>query len=385
MIGSRRAAALLLAGTTACGAPREPSAASDAPAVWHVDSIPRVSIGRLDGPVPYQLFTVTGVVRLGDGRLVIADGGSGELRFFGPDGAHLGSAGGAGAGPGEFRALAGLWRDARDTLYAWDRELGRLSVFAGTGAFQRVLTLHGPATMGSPRPAGRFPDGSWLVAGETGLFDEATAGRVLSLPIALNRFDADGAFQGRIGSVQGSSWFGFGVGEGLQFWTVPYTTRGSWAVAGDRVAAGDGDTPAIRILDAAGGLIGRFRAGPDARALSDDLRDRYREELLAASTGPEERRQIVEFLRTVPFPERVPVYDGLRADAAGRWWVRRFGMPGAGGREWLVFGPDGAPVARVELPAALRVFDIGRDEVLGVEGGDVDVERVVIYGLRRGA
>ncbi len=64
-----------------------------------VDPLPAVEIGRIDGPLEYQLFRVVSAHRLRDGRLVIANAGSHELRFYGADGRHLVSAGAEGEAP----------------------------------------------------------------------------------------------------------------------------------------------------------------------------------------------------------------------------------------------------------------------------------------------
>lgn len=95
--------------------------------LWSVGAEPEVSIGVVDGPAEYQLSDVSSAVRLPDGRILVADGGSGELRYYGADGEHLRSVGGVGEGPGEFTSLAGLALVA-DTLFVYDRDLARLSL-----------------------------------------------------------------------------------------------------------------------------------------------------------------------------------------------------------------------------------------------------------------
>src|SRR5688500_11012726 len=59
----------------------------DGSEVWTVDTAATVSIGAVAGEAPYLLNRVAGATRLPDGRVVVADGGSSQLRFFDSTGA----------------------------------------------------------------------------------------------------------------------------------------------------------------------------------------------------------------------------------------------------------------------------------------------------------
>lgn len=94
---------------------------------WSVGAEPEVSIGVVDGPAEYQLSAVSSAVRLPDGRILVAEGGSGELRYYGADGEHLRSVGREGEGPGEFSSVAGLAL-VGDIFFVYDRDLARFSL-----------------------------------------------------------------------------------------------------------------------------------------------------------------------------------------------------------------------------------------------------------------
>jgi hypothetical protein len=64
---------------------------------WRLTEEPIVDIGGGD-TAEEQLHRVRGAARLSDGRIVVADGGSQELRFYAPSGEHERSAGGRGGG-----------------------------------------------------------------------------------------------------------------------------------------------------------------------------------------------------------------------------------------------------------------------------------------------
>ena len=102
---------------------------------WRLSQEPIAEIGRLDEPA-HQLSRVVGATRLADGRIVVGDGGSGELRFFDAFGQYLATAGGKGEGPGEFRFMLYVTRVAGDTLVAGNGfPPGRQAWFTADGTF----------------------------------------------------------------------------------------------------------------------------------------------------------------------------------------------------------------------------------------------------------
>ncbi|MEX0892159.1 MAG: hypothetical protein WEB88_08305 [Gemmatimonadota bacterium] len=90
---------------------------------WRVDPEAVLRIGAADGEAPYLLTNIRGATRLSDGRIVVVDGATFELRAFTTDGRHAWSAGGEGGGPGEvswyplyFRELPGDTLQIEDGL-----------------------------------------------------------------------------------------------------------------------------------------------------------------------------------------------------------------------------------------------------------------------------
>ena len=77
---------------------------------WRVGTEPAVSIGELEGPDPYLLQWVRDALILPDGRIVVANTSTDELRVFDALGRHLETWGGSGEGPGEFTSLSQVHR-----------------------------------------------------------------------------------------------------------------------------------------------------------------------------------------------------------------------------------------------------------------------------------
>ena len=56
---------------------------------WRLSDEPLVDIGVLEGESVYQLHQVRGALRLSDGRIVVANAGTEELRYFDASGVYL--------------------------------------------------------------------------------------------------------------------------------------------------------------------------------------------------------------------------------------------------------------------------------------------------------
>lgn len=110
------------------------------PPRYRVSAEPRLQIGSAhDGESGLHL--VTGAIRLADGRFVVANAGTRELKFFDSTGVHLGSTGQHGDGPGDFEhiSLVGALGDGR--IAAMDMVLGRVSVFSADGVHERTYRV----------------------------------------------------------------------------------------------------------------------------------------------------------------------------------------------------------------------------------------------------
>ena len=73
---------------------------------WQVGSEPLISIGTVEGGEDFQLHWVDDALKLRDGRVVVANGGSHQLLVFDEAGRYLAAWGQRGEGPGDF---GGSW------------------------------------------------------------------------------------------------------------------------------------------------------------------------------------------------------------------------------------------------------------------------------------
>lgn len=83
---------------------------------------PVLSIGR-EGDPDYEFFGVHQVSPLGSGNVVVTNGGTSELMFYGPEGEYLRRVGQRGEGPSEFGFLTTVYTRDGDTLTVMDPRL----------------------------------------------------------------------------------------------------------------------------------------------------------------------------------------------------------------------------------------------------------------------
>lgn len=379
------ALALLLA---ACGATADASdARSHARArvpEWRLAAEPSVAIGVADGDADHTLYRVAGAVRLGDGRIVVANGGTSELRVYDARGRLTGRVGREGRGPGEFESLAWLGSLPGDTLVVWDSGLLRWTLFTPAGALVRSVTPR-------PEPPGMFPqvngvlaDGSlvissgWNVAALSG-------GRpgVRQDSVTLLRYARDGALADTLARAPGRQEYVTRAGGAFATHPYPFARELFVAAAGRRVYVGNSEAYRVRMLDPAGAVVGEAAEEAPPVAVTAAERARYRSDRLARIQVESYRKQQEQVLDEVPYPETYPAFSALRVDAAGNAWIADYTPPGRP-RPWSIFDPAGHLLGTVRTPEELEVLQVGADFVLGRAVDAEGTEQVRLYPLQRG-
>ncbi|MGH7553985.1 MAG: 6-bladed beta-propeller [Longimicrobiales bacterium] len=395
----------LAAFVTACGGEREPDrppyvvrdsagieiVESSGPLwplgqAWQLADSPRVVIGLEDGDPRYLLDGVGGAVRLSDGRIVIANTGSVELRVYDGQGRYLQTIGRRGGGPGEFRRPDHIRRAAGDTIEVWDAMLGPISVFDPQGRYVRRENVDRDRVMdviGLSRATERLtplPDGTFVLhvtlrgnARERGVLP----GVLYRPPLGFFRFQRD------LSSVDSLGWYG-GVAQmyleisGRPVHALrPVPVHARVAGGGDplRVYAGNGEPYEIHSFDSTGRIDRILRLTNPPVPLSAEEGARIRQRFFELNPGAEARLRRV--MDAMPPQTHYPAYHGLYVDTDGCLWVATYqdGMH--------VFDPAGRWLGRLTMPG--QPLDIGRDYVLLLARDSLMVERVKLYDLRRDA
>lgn len=339
-----------------------------------------VRIGVVVGDPAYQFSDVAGTVRLADGTIVVADGGSQQVRFYGPEGRFLLSSGGPGGGPGEFTGLASLGRSASGAVWAYDFSLRRFTWLDASGRVGRIVPLDPePPTLST---IGVLPDGSFVMkqlwgsktsTGEprTGLQRESTA---------YVRFDSLGVLADTLGTFPGREVF-ISIGKGRGVMSSPLFARNSVGVL-HRQSLVIGDQQMFRLTTYAvdGTLLSDTRIPDrDLRIKSNEVREHI--EFLLESSLPDERLFLERSLESMPVPETRPAHGKLLVDDQDFLWVGEWSQFPGVPRTWTIMSVEGQWLGEVTMPPGFQPHDIGSNWILGTESDGLGVDYIVLYSL----
>jgi len=339
---------------------------------WRLSAQPMVTIGVEEGPEEYQLFRVRSALRLDDGRLVVANAGTNELRFYDPHGQFLFARGGDGAGPGEFRSMGMMWALA-DSLFIYDFGLARISVYASSGEFGRSFQIGTTPDGAIPLPWGVFSDRHLLVL-RAARDDELHLGFYRDTSLYL-RYDLEGMHVDTVGRFAGSERYVGHQGELTYSTSAPFGRSSSVVAVGDRLFFGSSDVYEIAVCTETGRLQRLIRRPVTNAPITQEEKDEYQATLneRMARAQPLWRNLLAQ----VALPQTKPAYGRVLIGDDGTLWVAEFDDE----RSWSVFDAEGRFLGVVRVPEEGRVAQIGRDYILGVWRDAMEIERVHLYGL----
>ncbi|MCH7875311.1 MAG: hypothetical protein IH965_08460 [Gemmatimonadetes bacterium] len=340
-----------------------------------VDPEPTLTLGGADARGPTQFFRIQHVYVDPQSRLWVADGQSGELRIFQPDGTHWKTRGGRGEGPGEFLRIRLLGPFNGDSVAVWDDASGRLTVFDPEGEFvrtRRILSTDDPI----PRAFDAFRDGS--VLGQVPRILAAgslEAGQILGDSVELVRVDLEASTKYPYGAALGPLW----IWTGRSQIPVPFTANASFDIYGETVHLVGGPAFRIRVFER-GRLSEIYGMERDAREVSDADVAAYRrftEEYIPESMWS-------DYLSALDHPARpkvLPAYSKIIVAADGHVWARMYSPDFSAPAVWDVFNGDREWVGKVQTPGGFMAMSITAEMLIGVWRDDLGVEHVRRYRL----
>jgi hypothetical protein len=350
---------------------------------WRVADEPVLEIGVEEGAEAYELYRVLDALRLEDGRIVISNAGTGELRFFDPQGMHLWSAARNGQGPGEFGEFSSmrLWAGPRGTIVVSDNGNGRVNMFRSSGEFLSSARVDAVPGGRPPNILDGFGDGTWLAVRGVGVLAGAP-GEIIRGSRQYFRYNSNGQPAESLIEVQAPPRYVHNYGDHTHFPFIPLTPEATVAVGRWWLFVGNGYTHQIerRRLD---GTLNSYIRWPDTdRRPSAAVYDRYREESLEGARDQVQRRLYAHYYELdLPIPEYLPAYQSLLVDDEGNLWVEGYRLPWENRPRWEVFDPDGRWLGTVETPVGLRPYQIGAGFLLGGHQDELGVERVLLFEL----
>ena len=345
---------------------------------WRISAEPSLSIGSVAGGGPDQFHWVMDATRLPDGRIVIANAGTSELRVFYSDGSHAANWGGRGEGPGEFSSEAptvvARWHG--DSIAAPNRWGGRLSIFDQDGNHGRDVHLEA----GLANVVDLLPDGGIVTGGIAGMHGGMTGSTGLVRPdVEWKVLGPDGKLDASFGQFPGTEWWAvFARGGQIESSQVhPFGRNTIGAVWGDLVAIGDQAAYEIKAFAADGTLVRVVRRDADPGSPTRAEQDAYWERRYA-DRPPESRAESLRAVRDMPLVDSYRAFSAILSDPLGYLWVREYRR-----RVWTVFDQEGQVQGLMEMPSGLGVFEIGEDYILGRSRDELGVEYVQLWSLSR--
>ena len=343
---------------------------------WRVGSEPTVSIGALHGEDPYLFASAPDATRLSDGRIVVVEPGSVELRVFdGTSGTHLATWGGRGEGPGEFSALESVHPLEGDSIIAWSY-LPIVTVLDSDGDYVRSIRPATPedGSLG-PRfltPVAALDNGSILASVHLESADTTV----------VEVWDAEGRLLGALGAHAAHS-PRVRTNEFLHYetfgWNLKLATWGNLAIVTPS------DRYEIRAFEADGTLSRIVRMEHARRAPTGGHVEAYIEGMVSRASV-NRRQQVRRHHRAAPVAAYFPAFSSVLGDRLGHLWVEEFDVPGEGeeGVVWTVFDPEGHALGLIETPEGLEIYEIGEDYLLGKVEGELGVDYIQLWSLNRG-
>jgi hypothetical protein len=358
---------------------------------WRVVAESVFEIGAADGAETDQLYGVQDAIRLEDGSIAIADGGTNRIRIYDRSGRHVRDLGGPGGGPGEFGMLAGIGMAGGRSIAAWDARRKRLTHFDPDGRVTHEVAADPRHRLGLVSPAV-----GWFAAGTPVITPGFAARDLLAVPPGERRAPEyylhvrlDGGID-TVAVLRGREEFVIRQGRSLSAPPLPFGRASHAAAGGDAFFGGESDRFEVRQWSPGGELRRVIRAAIEPRPVTPEHLARYEAErqeagqrrgrvaallgAFSAAADPEEA--------DLPHRETLPFFDRIVVDRSGHLWVKEFGFDREPGR-WQVFGSDGGWLGALSTPAGFRITDVGHDYVLGVAIDSLGVERVRLYALER--
>lgn len=365
--------------------------ADDSRLPWRIGTEPSASIGEIDGDEPYVLHMANDAVMLPDGRVVVANTGTNEIRMYSAEGVHRTAWGGTGGGPGEFQDLAGIALWPGDSILAWEAmrssagvaDLWRGSVFDHAGDLGRSFRIESDDGNGlEPRvvlaggeilgrmTTGGTDDGYWR--------HEATYSLLSREGAAAVSFGTHPAHEGFNGVYNGLM---------LHVARMAFSRGLAEAAWGGTLVIATNDRYELRAYSMSDGALAKIvRREHSNRA---PTRDEVVEAMLRAFIEGEQPEEVIEMFRPAyheaPIVEGFPAFRSVLADPLGHLWVEEYAPPDVDRPAplWTVFDPDGRALGFVETPAGLSIFEIGADYLLGRATDELGIERIQVWALER--
>ncbi len=344
---------------------------------WRVGDEPTFVIGgSAASDDAGAIFSVRGAAILSTGLIAVADGGFGKSRLavFASSGRLAMTIGRPGDGPGEFRSISSVEAGRGDSVFVFDSQQQRLTVFTGDGRLVRTVNarIH-TGSRQAHRQLGvrRLGDAKWAVR-EVAAVLPGEAGRIRRDTVAVGVVDADFLDFKQLELLPGRM---TATMDGGSFGPPLFTPQVLMAGWGHCVFTSSGDGPDITVHSSAGRQVSTLMGPGVARPVVEEHLDTLLQYRLDRAS-PAAAARIRQWVAQTPRTKVLPYYHQMVVDEWGLIWLQVFEPPVGRGRLWYVVSQEGQELAEVRMPRDIDVYAIGKSGVLGRTFGSLGEEKV---------
>lgn len=296
-----------------------------AQARWTLEERASLVIGLADGPSSLVFHDIRGALIAEDTLIVVADGGSSELRVFNQTGDFLATFGRRGDGPREFRSMA--WADGcgMDSITVYDFQRRRVTRWSPSGTLLEEFSVESPAPERPPYALHCGPDGRFAVVSWFDVLGHRLVQGPYRPETRIGVLDPAGRLERVVGDFPGPERFRF-PGDRLSDGPRPLG-KNTLARAGPAgVFVGTAEAYRIEVFRDDGTSFSFGTNEPPLEPTPAMMRA-WRDSVLSRLPAAD-RPAALRSLDPFGAPSTLPAYDDLRFAGDGSVWVARFPPPG---------------------------------------------------------
>lgn len=307
-----------------------------------------------------------------DGRMVVADRQANNIKVLRPDGSLVDTLGRSGEGPGEFQMLSVVRVVQGDSLFAYDFQRSRLTVYAPASPYEVARMVSFPREQGFASTV--YLLGDTFVGRFGGGAIDPEDGLITPDPSAVRRMEDDGTPSDTLLLVEPRRAvldMSNGGIAGLE--AVPFDRRGVLAQGSDdRLYYGSTDSLHIEAFasDGSSEVVASIPVDPvpvTAAARDSALSDVDKGLLSSVESA---------------MPETKPSFTDLVVASDGRLWVQRpQETPGREMVTWWVLDPENQTIRIARLPEDVSLLVVKDDRAYGRTTTENGAPAVVRYSV----
>lgn len=341
---------------------------------WTVDSIPFFSVGEEEADDPYLLGRPEGAFMRDDGSVVVADGRNQELRAFDAEGRYIETKGRKGQGPGEFDRIERIARCGNNEI--WIVAGSRISVWSTQLEYLREFKVVNNIMW----PLICFDGTGLLVKRDIGHVEEDPVNTITMDSLHLMVVDSVGDVPQDLMDIPLWDYILVKTEKGGLGFPHPFGRSTLLGQQGGELLIGFAERLDVNRYTKAGKLVRIVRGPAENLTLTSTILKQYADADL--DRGELQYRDGLAAGGN-PMPKTIPAYIALEVDREGNIWVQRWHVPGLPDTRWGVFRADGRFLGHLQLPAGIRVHEIGADYLLGTTVDSVYTQRVQAFRIRK--